>query len=142
VLLGQPDCHAPHPGDDGFDAVVTRIRDVARDFGCDRILATWEYDPHCDHLAACHIAAEAVRRSDLLLMAFPVWGWTLENELTTASVRGFRLDISGVQVLKRRAIQAHASQLGRLITDDPAGFALPDTLLAVAAAPFETFLLA
>ncbi len=75
-------------------------------------------------------------------MAFPVWGWTLENELTTASVRGFRLDISGVQVLKRRAIQAHASQLGRLITDDPAGFALPDTLLAVAAAPFETFLLA
>jgi hypothetical protein len=47
-----------------------------------------------------------------------------------------------VQVLKRRAIQAHASQLGRLITDDPAGFALPDTLLAVAAAPFETFLLA
>jgi LmbE family N-acetylglucosaminyl deacetylase len=142
VLLRQPDSHAPHPGDDAFDAVVTRVRGVARDFGCDRILATWEHDPHCDHLAAWHIAAEAVRRSDLLLMAFPVWGWTLENELTTASVRGFRLDISGVQVLKRRAIQAHASQLGRLITDDPAGFALPDTLLAVAAAPFETFLLA
>ena len=38
VLLRQPDSHAPHPGDDAFDAVVTRVRGVARDFGCDRIL--------------------------------------------------------------------------------------------------------
>lgn len=141
VLLGQTDGHAPHPGDSGFEPMVERIRGIARDFGCDRILATWEHDPHCDHLAASEIAAEAARLGGQRLGAYPVWGWTLDGDVPAAPVSGFRLDISAVQPVKQRAIQAHRSQLGLLIHDDPAGFALPRTLLAIAAGRFETYLL-
>jgi LmbE family N-acetylglucosaminyl deacetylase len=141
VLLGLPDGRAPHPGDSGFAAAVERVCSIARDFGCDRILTTWEHDPHCDHLAAWKIAAEAAQRSRLRLGAYPVWGWTLAGEAPEATARGYRLDIGAAQALKRRAIQAHRSQHGRLIQDDPTGFALPSELLAAVEAPFETFLL-
>ena len=105
VLLGQPDGRAPHPDDDGFNPVVERIRGIARDFGCDRILTTWENDPHCDHLAAWQFAAECARCSRLRLFAYPVWGWTLEEVMATPpATTGFRLEISGVHALKRRAI--------------------------------------
>lgn len=141
VLLGQPDGHAPHPSDSGFEQMVERVRRVARDFGCDRILTTWEHDPHCDHLAAWEIGAEAARRAGLRVGAYPVWGWTLDSVVPAAPVSGFRLDIGAVQPVKQRAIQAYRSQLGLLIHDDPAGFALPRRLLAIAAGRFETFIL-
>ncbi len=141
VLLSQPDGHAPHPGDRPFMPLVERLRGIAHAFGCDRILATWQHDPHCDHLAAWQIAAEAARRSHLLLRAYPVWGWMLDGHVPAVPVGGCRLDISAVRTLKLKAIQAHQSQHGGLVRDDPTGFALPASLLAVLGSRFETFLL-
>jgi LmbE family N-acetylglucosaminyl deacetylase len=141
VLLGQPDGRASHFEEIGFAPAVECVRGIAGEFECDRILATWEHDPHCDHLAAWQIAAEATRRSRLQLGAYPVWGWTLEGEVAAGPVSGFCLDISTVLAMKRRAIRAHESQHGSLIPDDASGFSLPHRLLAIADAPFETFLL-
>jgi LmbE family N-acetylglucosaminyl deacetylase len=56
-------------------------------------------------------------------------------------MRGRRLDISAHLPAKRRAIAAHASQYGGIITDDPAGFQLPSDLLREFDSPWETFLL-
>jgi hypothetical protein len=54
---------------------------------------------------------------------------------------GWRLDISCHIDRKLKAIAAHRSQYGELITDDPSGFRLPPELLKVITGRFETFLL-
>jgi LmbE family N-acetylglucosaminyl deacetylase len=141
LLLDQPDAHAPLPGDAGFAPLVSRLAGIATAFGCDRILTTWEHDPHCDHQAAWHLAATVARQAGLRRIAYPVWGWMLQGEVAAVPSAGVRLDIAPVLALKRQAIAAHRSQHGTLIRDDPNAFALPAELLAICTAPFETFLL-
>src|SRR5438128_2434096 len=72
-------------------------------------------------------------------VAYPVWGWTLPAEAPVPGMpaSGFRLDVGPFLAAKRRAIAAHQSQYGDLITDDPDGFRLPDGLLSVFEVPFE-----
>jgi hypothetical protein len=87
------------------------------------------------------MAAEAARRAQVRHIAYPVWGWTLpaEDALETV-VAGGRLDIAAHLPAKRRAIAAHASQHGKVVTDDPTGFTLPAEFLAVFDAPYEVFM--
>ena len=79
---------------------------------------------------------------NLRLVSYPVWGWTLPpaTEIDELPRAGWRLDIARHLPTKRRAIGAHRSQYGGLITDDPTGFELPPNLLSVFDCPFETFL--
>jgi LmbE family N-acetylglucosaminyl deacetylase len=140
VFLGQPDSAAPADGP-AFFAVVDQLTALA--WGeCTAILAPWLHDPHCDHTAASHIAAVVARRAGIRAVAYPVWGWTLPPEaFVPAPVQsGWRLDITAKLPQKRRAIRAHRTQYGGLITDDPTGFQLPAELMAVFDLPFETFL--
>jgi LmbE family N-acetylglucosaminyl deacetylase len=71
-----------------------------------------------------------------------VWGWTIAEDtiLPASQIAGWRLDISPNLAAKRRAIAAHASQYGDVITDDPTGFHLPADLLRTFDRPFEVFL--
>lgn len=142
IFLNQPDTAAPYDGPD-FDAVVTRLVALIRqEANCTAILAPWRHDPHCDHeaasLAACTVGAVTGIRS----MTFPVWGWTLDGAapLPEAPASGWRLDIGAFFPAKRAAIQAHRSQYGDLITDDPDGFRLPPALLSVFDSPYETYI--
>ncbi len=142
VFLDQPDTAAPTEGP-AFAAVVDRLCDlVRRERGCSAILAPWLHDPHCDHEAASLIAAAVAARCGIRHVAYPVWGWTLaaDTALPAMPGEGWLLDISAFQPAKRRAIDAHRTQYGGLITDDPTGFQLPPALLAVFDAPFEVFL--
>jgi len=140
-FLGLRDAAAPHAGAD-FDAAVARLADhmAAHDIGT--ICATWRHDPHRDHVAAHLIAAAAARRAGVRHLAYPVWGWTLaeDKELAEAPPRGIRLDIARHLAAKRRAIAAHASQTGKVITDDPTAFSLPHNLLVNFDQPYEVFL--
>jgi hypothetical protein len=87
------------------------------------------------------MAAEAAARLRLRHIAYPVWGWTLPpDEALDTTVAGSRLDIQRHLPAKRRAIAAHASQHGRVVTDDPSGFTLPADFLAVFDAPYEVYL--
>ena len=52
---------------------------------------------------------------------------------------GWRLDVARHLPAKRRAIAAHASQHGGLVTDDPTGFRLPPAFLSMFDQPFETY---
>ena len=76
------------------------------------------------------------------LLFYPVWGWTLDPDtlVPTAPGAGCRLDISFFLAAKLAAIQAHRSQYGDLISDDPNAFRLPAALLSAFDTPFETFL--
>jgi LmbE family N-acetylglucosaminyl deacetylase len=140
AFLGLPDTAAPHDGA-AFERAVDVIVGLARRLDCSSIAAPWQHDPHCDHLAAHRMAAEAARRAQVRHIAYPVWGWTLpaEDALETV-VAGGRLDIAAHLPAKRRAIAAHASQHGKVVTDDPTGFTLPAEFLAVFDAPYEVFM--
>jgi LmbE family N-acetylglucosaminyl deacetylase len=139
-FLGLPDTAAPHSGT-AFDQAVTAIAMVARQHGCSSIAAPWRHDPHCDHLAAHHMAAATSLCCGIEHIAYPVWSWTLPGDgKLEETVTGARFDITPYRPAKRRAIAAHASQHGRLIIDDPKGFILPDDFLAIFDGPYEHFL--
>jgi LmbE family N-acetylglucosaminyl deacetylase len=141
VLLNQPDTAAPHDGP-GFEVVVARLVGlIGGEAACSALLAPWRHDPHCDHAAASLAAGVAAAAAGVRHVAYPVWGWTLPESEPVPGVphMGWRLDIEAFLPAKRAAIQAHRSQYGDLITDDPAGFRLPAGLLAVFDACYETF---
>jgi LmbE family N-acetylglucosaminyl deacetylase len=143
VFLAQPDTAAPHDGP-RFDAVVAQLSRLINQIpACTTILAPWQFDPHCDHEAASLAASAAAAATQIRHVAYPVWGWTLpvETPVPAPSPAGWQLDISAFLPSKRKAIQAHRTQYGRLIQDDPTGFQLPRALLSVFDSPFETFLI-
>jgi LmbE family N-acetylglucosaminyl deacetylase len=143
VFLDERDTAAPHAGP-AFDGVVAKlVALVEREGGCTAILAPWRHDPHGDHEAASLIAAAVASCAGIRHVAYPVWGWTLPEDAAVpgAPGSGWRLDIAAFLAAKRNAIRAHQSQYGGLIDDDPAGFLLPDALLAFFDSPWETFLL-
>ena len=143
IFLGQPDAAAPTQGP-AFAAVAEALAGmVQREPGCTAILAPWRHDPHCDHEAASLLATAVAQRRGIRSIGYPVWGWTLppDTSIAVSQSRGWRLDIAAFLSRKRRAIHAHRTQYGGLITDDPTGFQLPPALLSTFDAPFETFLL-
>ena len=141
AFLRLPDTAAPSEGP-SFDDAVMRLSTLAERFACDAVLATWAHDPHCDHLACWRIAERMAWRQGLKLLAYPVWGWVIaaDDEIPCAAPHGVRLPVGRHAEAKQRAIMAHRSQYGDLITDDPGGFRLPDTLLSAFRQPFEVLL--
>ncbi len=140
-FLGLPDGRAPRQGP-SFDAAVARMISLLTDAGCGAIVAPWLHDPHCDHEAVQIMAREVARRTGLVLLSYPVWGWLLAADVTFAEppIRGWRLDIAAHLTTKRHAIAAHVSQASDLIADDRTGFRLPEELLRVCDRPYEVFL--
>jgi LmbE family N-acetylglucosaminyl deacetylase len=141
VFLNQPDAAAPIDGP-GFEAVMaTLLALIGKEPRCSAIVAPWRYDPHCDHEAAALLGVAVAAGAGIKHIAYPVWGWTLAADaaIPETVIGGFRLDIGRFLVAKRDAIQAHRSQYGDLITDDPEGFRLSAGLLSIFEVPFETF---
>jgi LmbE family N-acetylglucosaminyl deacetylase len=139
-FLRYPDTALPKSGA-GFAEAVTRIQHIAATHSCRLLIAPWQADPHCDHEAAAAIAAAAAANSRLRLLSYPVWGWLRDpTHRITQPRRGWQLDITAQLPAKQRAIAAHRSQYGGLITESPTGFRLPATLLQIFARPFEVFL--
>ena len=136
VMLGAPDTAAPHEGE-AAAALARRIALLAT--GCGTILTSWRHDPHCDHVAAWRIAGEAAALCGAKLLEYPVWGWSLpvHEHLPDEPWSGWRLDVATHLPAKRRAIAAHRSQHGGLITDDPDGFSLPADFLSLFDRNFE-----
>ena len=139
-FLDEPDTRAPHGGP-AFDAALDRLCGMLAAARIGTVCTTWAGDPHTDHVAAALLGAAACRRLDLVLLSYPVWGWTLDPAAAVPAVaRGARLDIARHLPRKRQAIAAHVSQHPGLITDDPGGFHLPRAFLAHFDSPYETFL--
>jgi LmbE family N-acetylglucosaminyl deacetylase len=141
VFLGEPDTRAPRDNA-GLDAVAVRLCALVERHRCTALLASWEHDPHCDHLAADRAARLAAARAEVPHWSYPVWGWTLRDDvaLPDAAVVGGRLDVRAHLDARRRAVAAHRSQHGQVVRDDPGGFVLPRALLHHFEGPWEVFL--
>jgi LmbE family N-acetylglucosaminyl deacetylase len=125
IFMRCPDTAAPARGP-ALQQIAARLAELAVANRCGTVVASWEHDPHCDHLAAARIARRACRMTGARLLAYPVWGRILPPGQLIAQqpVRGFRLDIRRHLGCKRAAIMAHRSQYAGLIDDDPGGFQL------------------
>jgi len=141
AFMGLRDTAAPMAGAP-FSEAVAAISSVVVATSAAMILAPWEHDPHCDHLAAHRMAVAVAAGNGIRHLAYPVWGWTLppETVLPGSTPVGMRFDINTYLAMKQRALAAHATQYGGLIDDDPDGFRLPENLLSVFSRPYETFL--
>jgi LmbE family N-acetylglucosaminyl deacetylase len=140
-FLGLPDAAVPKDGPDA-EAAADAIAAAAREAGASAILVTWRHDPHCDHEASAAIV-DLVRDRvpGVMILAYPVWGWTLPAETEIgAGGRMSRLDVSAERAVKRRAVMAHRSQTTDLIGDDPTGFRLAPEMIDRLCGPFERFI--
>ncbi|HEX3983663.1 MAG TPA: PIG-L deacetylase family protein [Acidisoma sp.] len=138
--IGAEDTRLPATGTEA-EAIIAWLSAICEETGCTLLFAPWRHDPHCDHEASNILAATLAERTGLALMNYPVWGWTLPDSHDAPPPQaGFRLDITQQLPLKEKAIRAHATQYGGVVTDAPDGFALPEELLSVFRRPYETFL--
>ncbi len=110
-----------------YDAIAARIADLAERLGAGSILATAPTDPHCDHVATAEIGRRAAALAGVRYLVYPVWSrWAAPGVLQGLSAcREYRFDGGPTRERKRRAVAAHASQLGGVVHDDPEGFVLP-----------------
>lgn len=82
----------------------------------DLFVTCWKGDPHPDHVAAFAIAETVARRCAAPLLAFPLW--TLTTDAPVPALEVHRIDVTAHLGTKRRALAAHRSQLGELVTDE------------------------
>lgn len=141
AFLEYADGAAPRRGQPLRDA-ASRLAGHARARGIATVCASWQHDPHPDHVAAHRITALAARLAGLRHVSYAVWGWTLPRTtwLPREPIRGIRLDITANLAVKRRAIACHRSQMTDLIPDGQDVFRVPPGLLELCDRPFETFL--
>ena len=123
------------------DAQTETLAAPIRQQACDRlagvisqhqpevVLTTWRREPHCDH-RFCYTLTRASMRdasSSAMLVEYMVWTYLIgveDDRPRPHETSAFLLDICYVRCRKRSALAAHRSQLGRIIRDDPDGFAL------------------
>ncbi|MFT8809258.1 PIG-L deacetylase family protein [Gluconobacter sp.] len=141
-FLGLRDAAVPTEGEE-FDAALCHLLEIVRRHDCRTVLVPWRYDPHCDH-EAVWIMGQKLRSllPRLRILAYPIWGLTLSPDMDIEETvpTGWRLDVRAVLDRKRQAVQAHRSQRGLVVEDDPEGFVLPDHLLEKMLRPYEIFI--
>ncbi len=140
-FLDLRDAATPSAGP-AFDAAVDAIAAQAEAVGARTLLVTWGHDPHCDHETAAAMARVAAERLGLRLLAYPVWGLHRPRgeAFSGPAPRGHRLDIAAAQAAKRQAIDCYASQMTRMIDDDPSAFCFEAAQLAPFLGSVETFI--
>ena len=103
------------------------------------VICPFRADAHPDHCATFHIAREAVTElNGVRLLEYPVM--LGPNAIQVLMHRAFvmwQIDVSSAYQRKLTAIDAHRSQLGALVHDDPTGTVLSEELLQSFKNPFE-----
>jgi LmbE family N-acetylglucosaminyl deacetylase len=138
------DSEVPHQKTVGFDEATALFLDILQQVKPATVLVPWRRDPHQDHRgtwqlvnAALFAYTQPVRRLEYL-----IWLWergTASEAPQEGEARLWKVAVKGVQSQKQAAIRAHASQVTRLIDDDPEGFILSPEVLAHFNRPYELF---
>lgn len=124
------------------DALAARLERIIADLGITHIFAPAIQDHHEDHQAAARAtAALRHKRLDWTFFSYPVWSRWDDPDFpaTIAPFAPVRLPPGPAAARKRAAIEAHESQLGRIVTDDPTGFVLPPAMVDTFAREDELF---
>ena len=140
--LGYPDQGAPSVERAREDGLLERLLGTLRRLAPAHLWTTWGGDPHVDH-RRCDALATSL--ADALADAFatgggadgavpretrfPVWGRFVEADDPPPSGTLVRFAPTARQrARKARALVCHATQMGRLVDDDPDGFRMPDDM--------------
>jgi len=141
VFLGLPDGALETLDATQTQTALHRIRGYALDLSPVLALVTAWTDTHADDQAAFRLvrrALENVRGAQF--RAYPVWSWLLEAGQFSDRLRGCRVDIAAHTQFKWLAIEAHASQHGRVVHDSSNGIVFPKDFLSHANADYEVLL--
>ena len=130
LMAGVYDGHIPMEGA-GFNAVVRAVTLVMWARDCNVICAPWPGGGEDGRRSTFAIAETVARSSGVGLLAYAAGDAAAEG--------GWRLDITAQLGLKRAAVAAHASQLGRVVMDDPAP-RLFDPWAAACTQPYEVLI--
>ena len=123
VLLGYPDLSAPacHVSRRAACELIRPL--IGPQTGA--IWASWGGDPHTDHARVARIAAMLhAEHPGLARWSYPIWGRFNTSLPAPASGEMVLIRAPALRARKRRALAAHASQMTRLISDDPTGFVM------------------
>lgn len=128
--------------------VVSKVRDTLAacivEHRAEAVFTTWRREPHCDHRFAYTLTLDALRAvsASIALVEYMVWtpiAGSPEDHPRPFETEQIGLDIRPVREAKIAAVQAHKSQLGHLIEDDPTGFTLSTEHLTAMTGPYEQF---
>ena len=142
--LGCPDGSVPMPGDPRFPSVEADLRALLDAIAPKLVILPWRRDPHPDHRASHALVSAALARRARSPRCLEYVVWAGERGIAAdlpsrQEARSWRLDITAARDRKRRAIAAHRSQYGEVITDDPSGFVLSPEMRRRAEGPREHF---
>lgn len=118
-----------------FFKTVMFLRSVFEERQPKTIFLPWRDDPHPDHKEVWRMVAEAIKKTlnnKSLILEYPVWFWergTLPNYRCRKEIIVYRMNIERILMFKEKAIQEHASQLGKVIDDDLAGFCISEEMV-------------
>lgn len=129
------DTAVPDESATGFDNAVQQMQKKLKQIKPNTILVTWENDNHHDHRSSWQILSKAITALNKKprILQYLIWIWELgkqEDISDNQQTKWIKVDIKATSHLKKQAIAAHASQVSRLIDDDPEGFILSPEILA------------
>lgn len=112
--------------------IAVRIGRICQGLNAQRLFSTSPLDEHADHKAAAQIARRVCHLCPSLeLFYYPVWSRYADPSFRSANhgCRILSVTTEAHRAAKARAIDAHASQLGRTVEDDPEGFSLDPAMV-------------
>ncbi|MBS9722022.1 PIG-L family deacetylase [Tianweitania sp. BSSL-BM11] len=126
------------------ERALEHARRIVDTFEPDLVVLPWRRDPHCDHRDAWTLFQAALnasaRRPDI--WEYAIWLDELgadEDKPAAEEMERMAFEIGEALPAKLQAVQAHQTQLGALITDDPDGFHLTDVTIERLVGPVETY---
>lgn len=129
TFLRLRDADMPQPESSAYAEAMGDLVTIIRDLQPRLVVLPWRRDPHCDHQASWQLAMDAIAAANL---SSETWEYAIwldafgrpEDRPRPGEMKEVRLEIASALAAKRHAIEAHRSQLGKLVVDDPSGFVL------------------
>ncbi|MFN2361625.1 MAG: PIG-L deacetylase family protein [Marinobacter sp.] len=113
-----------------YARVVAVIQDVIQSRRISTVFVPAIDDRHADHQQTARLLAEAVSTLSVAhFFSYQIWPPEERPAQVTANEVGYRLNISDIVGVKRRAISMHRSQLAPIDSAHPEGFRMPQELL-------------
>lgn len=142
TFLRLRDAAMPAPGSDAWRIAVAAVSDVLAAHQPALVVLPWRRDPHGDHRATWSLAQTALAAvpERPAVIEYAIWLDELgapDDHPRPGEVEPVVLAVAPWR--KRHAIEAHRSQLGLVVRDDPGGFALTPATVARLTGPEERY---
>lgn len=131
TFLRLPDAGMPDFGNPSYVQALDALITILRGLKPRLVLLPWRRDPHRDHRDSWRLATDAIVRAGQTpkTLEYAIWldeFGTPQDRPCNCEMERIAIDVSDHIEAKRHAVDAHRSQLGMMITDDPSGFVLTE----------------